>query len=98
MYNKIFNIVILIVMVCCRKSHGVACEDDAEAEKDKIRLKPIFEHPKSHCSKKKFDDNQNYDNNLLTRRLEPDCKIPKSLTTSDSLSLAVLEGAFSSSS
>ena len=37
----------------CRKSHAVACEDDAEAEKDKIRLKPIFEHPKSHCSKKK---------------------------------------------
>merc|ERR550517_2367774 len=29
---------------------------------------------------------------MIIRRLEPDCKMPKSLTTSDSLSLAVLEG------
>ena len=28
------------------------------------------------------------------RLLESDCKMPKSLTTSDSLSLAVLEGQF----
>ena len=31
---------------------------------------------------------------MIIRRLEPDCKMPKSLTTSDSLSLAVLEGDF----
>ena len=31
---------------------------------------------------------------MLIRLMESDCKMPKSLTTSDSLSLAVLEGHF----